>query len=58
MPPSIHQRESLDAENWKESVRRCYQPLTDLRDEDMDYIETKTPPPAKTKITPIRPSDD
>ena len=39
-------------------ISNSYQTLTDLRDEDMDYIQTKRTPPAKTKITPIRPPDD
>ena len=39
-------------------ISNSYQTLTDLRDEDMDYTQTKRTPPAKTKITPIRPPDD
>ena len=39
-------------------ISNSYQTLTNLRDEDMDYIQTKRTPPAKTKITPIRPPND
>ena len=36
-------------------ISNSYQTLTDFRDKDMNYIQTKRTPPAKKKITPICP---